>query len=157
MPNYGSPVIPEIRPGTVDNAELGQGNPDNEFTVSAVMHTHPQIESAIRNKQKYSKEGHNNHKSDTESAPNIHQLDFQAPFQASVNIDSMSQGWSVVRDRNKSTTELGEEVTTLPLATTSEFDIENFKPQLIGGFKPIYNYPEEPDKTKEAEVSEREE
>ncbi|XP_044270712.1 uncharacterized protein LOC123015181 [Tribolium madens] len=148
MPNYGSPVIPEIRLGTVSSAHLGHGNPDNEFTVSAVMHTHPQVEL----KEKYDEPP--NHKSDTENLPNIQQ-DFQAPFQASVNIDSMSQGWSVVRDKNKSTTEIGEEVTTLPLATTSEFDIENFKPQLIGGFKPIYNFPDEAEKTKEAEVSER--
>ncbi|RZC40578.1 titin, partial [Asbolus verrucosus] len=157
MPNYASPVIPEIRLGTADNAEIGHGKPDNEFTVSAVMHTHPQIDVGIKNKQKYPEDNlGQNHKSDTD-ASSIHQLDFQAPFQASVNIDSMSQGWSVVRDKNKSTTEIGEEVTTLPLATTSEFDIENFKPQLIGGFKPIYNFPEEPSKVKDAEVSEREE
>ncbi|KAJ8965770.1 hypothetical protein NQ314_003911 [Rhamnusium bicolor] len=148
MPNYGSPVIPEIRPGTVENAETGHGNSNNEFTVSVVMHTHPQFGGNIEN---ISNEPHkrmdelspnSNHKSDIDAA-NYPKLDFQAPFQASINVDhTINQGWSIVRDKNKTTTE-ATELTTMSYATTSEFDIENFKPQLEGGFKPIYNLPDE--------------
>ncbi|KAJ8949986.1 hypothetical protein NQ318_002395 [Aromia moschata] len=162
MPNYGSPVIPEIRPGTVENAETGHGSSNSEFTVSAVMHTHPQLILGNRKtspneaNKRVGESNHNfNHKIDMET-PDYPKLDFQAPFQASVNLDqSMNQGWSVVRDKNKTTTETME-LTTLSYATTSEFDIENFKPQLEGGFKPIYNFPDEK-KNSEAKVSEREE
>lgn len=150
MPNYASPVIPEIRPGSVEDAEIGHGRPDSEFTVSAVMHTHPQLDSP-----KYENPPIN-HRND--EIPNVHpEQDFQAPFQASVNIDSLNQGWSVVRDKNKSTSESPEVSTTLTLATTGDFDIENFKPQLEGGFKPIYNFPEDSAKSKETKISEREE
>lgn len=157
MPNYASPVIPEIRTGSVDNGDK------NEFTVSAVMHTHPQFGIATAEYVKPGKISDEpifnlNHKSDTELSKIPSQLnDFQAPFQASVNVDSSSsvnEGWAVVRDKNKTTT-IENEVTTIPFATTSEFDIENFKPQLEGGFKPIYNYPSS--EQKEMEVNEREE
>ncbi|KAL1517619.1 hypothetical protein ABEB36_001358 [Hypothenemus hampei] len=158
MPNYGSPVIPEIRPGMVDNADTGYSSSSSsggsssssnskkssEFTVHATMHT-----------QKF------NHKIDVdvETAPLPPQLDFQAPFQASVKLDSVTnQGWSVVRDKNKTTTVEETEVTTLPLATTSEFDIENFKPQLLGGFKPLYSLPEvDGRKSENEEIADREE
>lgn len=82
-------------------------------------------------------------------------LDFEAPFQASVNLDHQpDQGWAVVRKRNR--TVEPDELTTVSYATTSEFDIENFKPQLEGGFKPIYSLPQE-EKSVEAVASEREE
>lgn len=152
MPNYGSAVIPEIRPGTVHNANV-QSSQD-EFTVSAIMHTHPQLEAMNKldtlNRNKIT--NHENQRKDTDiyttHVPQISQLDFQAPFQASVNLDSVSHGWSVVRDKSKTTKEVELEVTTMPIASTSEFDIENFKPQLIGGFKPIYNYPDDEEKEK---------
>ncbi|CAG9763053.1 unnamed protein product [Ceutorhynchus assimilis] len=131
MPNYGSPVIPEIRPGTVENVDTGYVRPNINLQF--------------------------NHKVDIdiEADKPRPQQDFQAPFQASVKLDAATnQGWSVVRDKNKTTTVAEEpEATTLPMATTSEFDIENFKPQLIGGFKPIY--PEVDGK--DAGVAEREE
>ncbi|CAH0548117.1 unnamed protein product [Brassicogethes aeneus] len=157
MPNYASPVIPEIRPGSVETAD------SNEFTVSAVMHTHPQF--AVGSAE-YVKPGkisdesifNVNHRMDNEVSKIPSKLDdFQAPFQASDNIDSsLNQGWAVVRDnreKNKTTTP-ETEVTTIPFATTSEFDIENFKPQLEGGFKPIYYSSAE---KKGSEVNEREE
>lgn len=162
MPNYGSAVIPEIRPGTVHHAELNKNSKDDEFTVSAVMHAHSQTENANQrhepiNRNKIEKNEIKRQDLDlyTTHVPQINQLDFQAPFQASVNLDSISQGWSVVRDKNKTTKEIEPEATTIPIASTSEFDIENFKPQLEGGFKPIYNYPDE--LNKEKDISEREE
>lgn len=66
--------------------------------------------------------------------------DFQAPFHASLT--APSQGWSVVQKKpnkekssEESTTakDLNEEQTT----EEPKFDIQNFKPQLFGGFKPI--------------------
>ncbi|XP_018567619.1 uncharacterized protein LOC108908169 [Anoplophora glabripennis] len=146
MPNYGSPVIPEIRPGTVENADTSHSN--SEFTVSAVMHTHHQTNIAKENipdelnKRMDEHHQNSNHKNNIDT-PNHTKLDFEAPFQASINIDhSINQGWSVVRNKNKTTTEVTE-FTTVSYATTGEFDIENFKPQLEGGFKPIYNFPDE--------------
>lgn len=153
MPNYASPVIPEIRPGSVSNVEIGYEKPNSEFTLSAVMHTRPRPDLSALSSNIYK------HKIDTSiDTTHVPAQEFQAPFQASVNIDSsVSQGWSVVRDRSKSDGEHDVEVTTLPLATTSEFDIENFKPQLIGGFVPIYSYPEDGSKGKDVEVKERQE
>ncbi|KAH1010077.1 hypothetical protein HUJ05_004432 [Dendroctonus ponderosae] len=146
MPNYGSPVIPEIRPGSVDNDDIGHGPKNSEITVHATMHTNPNVNVPFRGPIYQEPSNHKfNHKIDVDvdSDPVPAQLDFQAPFQASVKLDaSTNQGWSVVRDKNRTTTEEAE-VTTLPLATTSEFDIENFKPQLIGGFKPLYSMPDE--------------
>ncbi|GJQ83725.1 hypothetical protein Trydic_g20601 [Trypoxylus dichotomus] len=125
MPNYASPVIPEIRPDY-----------NSEFTVSAVMHTRPKIEMEAQKKEdKVDK----NTDLDLETT-HVPQLDFQAPFQPSINIDNITNGWSAVRDKSKTGDDA--DTTTSTTATTSEFDIENFKPQLIGGFKPIYNIPE---------------
>lgn len=150
MPNYGSPVIPEIRP---NNKEHNDGN--KEFTVSAIMHTHPQKPNMgmVETIRRESNEPLN-HKVNVDE-PNYPKLDFEAPFHASVNLDhSINQGWAVVRDKNKTITEVSES-TTIAYATTSEFDIENFKPQLEGGFKPIYSFPD--DKTAELRVNERQE
>lgn len=142
MPNYGSPVIPEIRPGSVENGDIAHGSKNSEITVHATMHTNPNVKLPFRGPI-YPEALNHKIDEDIESDPVPPQLDFQAPFQASVKLDaSTNQGWSVVRDKNRTTTE-ETEVTTLPLATTSEFDIENFKPQLIGGFKPLYSLPDE--------------
>lgn len=124
VPNYAGAVIPEIRPGG-----------DREFTLTAVMQPQQHILT---------------HRSDGNSeTTRVPAQDFEAPFQASVNVDSASQGWLVVRDKSKAEMEQSNvEVTTVPLVTTSEFDIENFKPQLIGGFVPIYDYPEDRGKSK---------
>ncbi|CAG9830274.1 unnamed protein product [Diabrotica balteata] len=149
MPNYGSPVIPEIRPGDSNKV----------FTVSAVMHAHHEspsgIVSSVDNIHRIDETS--NHKNDL-SVPDYPKLDFEAPFQASLNIENtMNQGWSVVvRNKNTTTTE-SPEATTLPYATTSEFDIENFKPQLEGGFKPIFNFPDEDKKFVDTKVSDRDE
>lgn len=115
MPNYGSPVIPEIRPGSMTYANLPPPPPP-----------------PINNQQRID--------SDIMITP---KLDFQAPFQASVKLDAniTNQGWAVVDRNNTATLDEETEVTTLPWATTSEFDIENFKPQLIGGFTPLYTMP----------------
>ncbi|KAI4469615.1 dna-directed rna polymerases i ii and iii subunit rpabc2 [Holotrichia oblita] len=139
MPNYASPVIPEIRPDY-----------NSEFTVSAVMHTRPKLEfEAQKRHDKIEKTP----ELDLETT-HVPQLDFQAPFQPSINIDNVTNGWSAVKDKNKT----GEDAdtTTTTVTTSSEFDIENFKPQLIGGFKPLYNFPEDED-AKVMEVKEREE
>lgn len=147
MPNYGGSVIPEIRPG----------DSNSEFTVSAVMHTHPHIDMATQNMDFINKhKQEDNHRLDNEMyTTHVPAQDFQAPFQASVNLDSISQGWSVIRDKNKQEETSSEpEATTISVATSSEFDIENFKPQLIGGFKPIYEMTEDENKKN---VSERQE
>ncbi|KAG5876055.1 hypothetical protein JTB14_016797 [Gonioctena quinquepunctata] len=161
MPNYGSPVIPEIRFDAEDSTRTGGGtnafanNGNKVFTVSATMHTHAQ-HGAVGSVHEEDDSANDRLDADV---PNHPKLDFQAPFQASVNADSsvpQNQGWAViVRDKNK-TTEVPE-VTTMPYATTSEFDIENFKPQLEGGFKPIYNLPADDKTSPRVEVSEREE
>ncbi|XP_050307170.1 uncharacterized protein LOC126743930 [Anthonomus grandis grandis] len=155
MPNYGSPVIPEIRPGTVENADTGYGGKGSEFTVQATMHTNPNFNVP----QRGSFQEHTlNHRidMDMDTGPLPAQQDFQAPFQASVKLDAgINQGWSVVRDKNRTAAAEEIESTTLPLATTSEFDIENFRPQLIGGFKPLYSVPD--DMGKEGDISDREE
>lgn len=153
MPNYAGSVIPEIRPG--------MANDNSEFTVSAVMHTHPHMDMATQNMEFINKHKQtDNHRSDNDLyTTHVPPQEFQAPFQASVNLDhqSMSQGWTVIRDKNKTDSSTIEpEITTIPIATTSEFDIENFTPQLIGGFKPLYNYPEDETK-KESELNERQE
>lgn len=141
MPNYASPVIPEIRPGY-----------NSEFTVSAVMHTHPKIEIEAQKKHDLIDRIID---VDVETT-HVPQLDFQAPFQPSVNIDNITNGWSAIKDKGKNGDEI--ETTTVTVTTTSEFDIENFKPQLIGGFKPIYDFPDDgSDDAKIMEVKEREE
>lgn len=138
VPNHAGAVIPEIRPGSVFNQQIGNKNGDREITLTAMMH--PQKMQHVLT-----------HRSDGNiETTHVPAQDFEAPFQASVNIDSASQGWSVVREKSKSDAEQSNiEATTVPLATTSEFDIENFKPQLIGGFVPIYDYPEDRGKNKQ--------
>ncbi|XP_030749110.1 uncharacterized protein LOC115877127 [Sitophilus oryzae] len=139
MPNYGSPVIPEIRPGVIENIEP---NLKKKYQAPIIVSHHT----------------YSNHKSDADVDSSLpDQQDFQAPFQASVNVDSaVNQGWSVVRDRGKPASSDDTETTTIPLATTSEFDMENFKPQLIGGFQPLYSYPEAVEK-KQLSIPERQE
>lgn len=137
IPNYADTLI--SHPGFISNQHIGNQDDDREFTLTAMMR--PQKVQHILT-----------HRSDGNSEnAHVTAQDFEAPFQASVNIDSAAQGWSVVRDKSKTETELESshvEATTIPLATTSEFDIENFKPQLIGGFVPIYDYPEDHSKSK---------
>ncbi|KAJ9601393.1 hypothetical protein L9F63_000417 [Diploptera punctata] len=139
-----SPSVNSLSQSSHQQGLVGSGG--SEFTVSAVMHTHPQ---AI-----------NNHKpaegaSSTTSPP---QLNFQAPFLASANIGGtpISQGWSVVGkgshsnermkpgavERADISSEKSDNVSEDSSKTTN-FDFENFKPQLFGGFKPIYTFPEE--------------
>ncbi|XP_065160136.1 uncharacterized protein [Atheta coriaria] len=142
MPNYASLVIPEIR--------------DSEITVSAVMH-HGQPSPPVVHHRPIVKPQAHNEEVNQANAPRP-QAEFQAPFQASAHVDhSLSQGWAVVREKD----ERKDEITTLPVQTTSEFDIENFKPQLEGGFKPIYSYSEDSKEAKDSEkdvvINERQE
>ncbi|KAF5283143.1 hypothetical protein FQA39_LY17401 [Lamprigera yunnana] len=130
MPNYAGPVISEIRPSFNDRR-------DSEITLKAVMRTgnQPIINKNYQVATFTGKKEYIANRKDGEEVPQ--KLDFQAPFQASMNVDGMAQGWTVLRkDGNKTKTE----TTTISIAATSEFDIENFKPELYGGFKPIYNY-----------------
>ncbi|KAK9878399.1 hypothetical protein WA026_021707 [Henosepilachna vigintioctopunctata] len=97
-----------------------------------------------------------NHRLDDDVGDDVNirtEQDFQAPFQASVKVDSPSHGWSVIRKNDSRNAEEVETTTVLPV-TASEFDIENFKPQLEGGFKPIYTFRSEDVETK---VEERQE
>ncbi|CAH1178986.1 unnamed protein product [Phaedon cochleariae] len=127
MPNYGSPVIPEIQGHRVP---LGG----------------PEIAHRVDESSPFP--------SDLPAYP---QLDFQAPFLASDHVDAtLNKGWAVVRETKNRTTDQTEG-TTMPYATTGEFDMEHFQPQLEGGFKPIYSFPEGDDKPAGVEVGEREE
>lgn len=82
--------------------------------------------------------------------PNLtnEQYQFQAPFQASssVNLNEAAptnQGWSIVK--NPSDPEEKEDKNENVETTTNNtfFNPENFKPELQGGFKPIYELPED--------------
>ncbi|XP_031355902.1 uncharacterized protein LOC116180174 [Photinus pyralis] len=114
MPNYAGPVISEIRPAVRDS----------EITVGTVM----RAEIGRRPER--------------ERVPA--KLDFEAPFQASANVDGLTQGWTIIRKTDKSKIDRsdGGDETTAPIPTTREFDMENFKPELFGGFKPIYHFSE---------------
>ncbi|XP_003704923.2 uncharacterized protein LOC100878897 [Megachile rotundata] len=86
--------------------------------------------------------------SSSSSAPSPQ--NFMAPFVASVSAEAPSKnGWSVVmvepvvnrksdedRDSMENPSDTEESQTE-----KNEFDAENFKPQLFGGFKPIYEFP----------------
>lgn len=186
VPNFGRPVISEIRPegNNINNNKVNQygtvSNDDSEFTVSAVMHTHPQIKLKHQNEIKYfnpdqktlapfmvssTRRTHlqdnlENHKLnlDVDSTHIPAKLDFQAPFHASVSIDSEYQGWSVVNQNAKSEIDRSDtDVTTNQPESASEFDIENFKPQLFGGFKPLYSVSNEKEKVPTTAESERQE
>ncbi|XP_018332532.1 uncharacterized protein LOC108742024 [Agrilus planipennis] len=125
MPNYGGSVISEIRDEPFPKFQIEL---DNKYLTS---------------KKKYF-ENHKIQEETTSVKDEPPKLDFQAPFQASINLDSVSQGWTVVRNKEKSEIDRSDdEITTTSVDTTSEFDIENFKPQLFGGFKPLYSQPDE--------------
>ncbi|XP_017772548.1 PREDICTED: uncharacterized protein LOC108559715 [Nicrophorus vespilloides] len=130
---------------------------DSEFTVSAVMHTHPQLNQKppVMMMMMIPKQQPQPQQQQQTPEDTIKPQDFQAPFQASVNLDhTISQGWHVIRDKEEPKGK--EDSTTSPsVLTTSEFDIENFKPQLEGGFKPIYSFPDA--EAKEMTVNERQE
>lgn len=78
---------------------------------------------------------------------------FMAPFVASISAETPSKnGWSVVvveppaGAERKSDNDDGEKLVSSEMETQTErneFDVNNFKPQLIGGFKPIYEFPTE--------------
>ena len=76
-----------------------------------------------------------NHKLHTQTSEIPKPQDFQAPFYASLT--APNQGWSVLRPRPDPEKE--EETTTVKTVEEQDgkFDIQNFKPQLFGGFKPI--------------------
>ncbi|XP_046392796.1 trithorax group protein osa-like [Ischnura elegans] len=134
-------------PVTIVNA----WQPDSEVEVSATMHT-----------------GHSgvpvNHRPLVEEKTEVSSpspLNFQAPFHASENIDpAPDSGWSAVG---------GTPSTDFPTGSSSsisrgdynigtnvkpndgdngdnsKFDFDNFKPQLFGGFKPIFTHSAEGD------------
>lgn len=60
---------------------------------------------------------------------------FQAPFQTSSTVDG-NHGWNILQQPENQA-----ENTTETVSNTT-FSFENFTPELIGGFKPIYNTPE---------------
>ena len=84
--------------------------------------------------------------SSSSSAPSPQ--NFMAPFVASISAEAPSKnGWSVVvvepTINRKSDDNLSETTSNADETQTekAEFDAENFKPQLFGGFKPIYEFP----------------
>ncbi|XP_012059348.1 PREDICTED: uncharacterized protein LOC105622542 [Atta cephalotes] len=77
---------------------------------------------------------------------------FMAPFVASMSAETPSKnGWSVVEPpagvEKKSDSDSAEEKLADSENDTqterNEFDADNFKPQLFGGFKPLYEFPTE--------------
>nr|CAI5853867.1 unnamed protein product [Callosobruchus analis] len=90
-----------------------------------------------------------NHRIDSDVDPDIPKLGFEAPFVASSNIENtQNNGWTVIsKEPQKNSTNAESRdtsaMTTVSYASSSEFDIENFKPQLEGGFKPIYSLTKE--------------
>lgn len=163
QPTLSVTSYPKASPLSVTGATVYRGSPQpghqqglvgsagSEFTVSAVMHTHPQAPNNHRPAELFS----------STSPP---QLNFQAPFLASANIETAptDQGWSVVGSEGTSNGRMkpgtvdkadlhGEELEASEINTStdnqssepSHFDFENFRPQLFGGFKPIYTFPED--------------
>lgn len=61
--------------------------------------------------------------------------DFQAPFHASLS--EPSQGWSVVTQNNVASDKSSDDDITPKPTEETKFDIDNFKPELLSGFKPI--------------------
>lgn len=100
-------------------------------------------------------------KKDSEQEKHSNSQSFQAPFQASLSVNgsdtiSTHQGWTVVKNPDEKVEVEERTETTAP--STTRFSFENFKPELIGGFKPIYELPEQPEEEKPVEKStEREE
>ena len=119
LPNYAGVVIPEIRAGNVEDR--------SKITIHNEQNSRKPLDDDNRNAFANLETTH------------VPQLDFQAPFHASVNIDNTSHGWLAIRDKTKITDEM--ETTTAAVITTSEFDMENFKPQFLTGFTPIYTFP----------------
>lgn len=84
--------------------------------------------------------------SSSSSAPSPQ--NFMAPFVASANAETPPKnGWNVVQvnDRSSGTDEKDALTAEETQTERSEFDPDNFKPQLFGGFKPIYEFPTEED------------
>lgn len=167
LPNYGSAVISEIRNDKLGEIINGKNknhhhgvvtNAGSEFTVSAVMHTHQQNNMMLGTTVRKGQEKLENHKVEPQIEPEYPtKLEFQAPFQASVNVGAANNGWSVIREKSKDIDRSDNDVTTLLPESSSEFDIENFKPQMFGGFKPIYDFSDEKDKVvNDSDLSERE-
>ncbi|XP_015189054.1 PREDICTED: ataxin-2 homolog [Polistes dominula] len=85
--------------------------------------------------------------SSSSSAPSPQ--NFMAPFVASLRAEAPAKnGWNVVVIESKDKTTSDDEKTDDVVdadddesSKKSEFDPENFKPQLFGGFKPIFEFP----------------
>jgi len=145
----------------------------SEFTVSAVMHAGPGgaghqgqvfvVAPQHRPEPASSKisndvitgthHAHHHHKDASESGTPPPEP-FLAPFHASTNVAAPApgNGWLALREseiRTKGIVERADIDVSEPAQETSRFDIENFSPQLIGGFQPIM--PEEPAASKTAD------
>lgn len=91
----------------------------------------------------------------------------QAPFLASVTVGSGGSnsspsipGWSIISpDVNKKPEDKidNEDASTQDATTQKGFDIENFKPQLFGGFKPLYSLPDNIADSDKMRITDREE
>lgn len=101
----------------------------SEMTVSATMYTQHRP---------------TNHKSPVVYTPSEPQPQgFQAPFMASLSAPQ-SHGWSVITDKTlQPATEESVPASENTDGDDTKFDIEHFKPQLFGGFKPILPSAEE--------------
>lgn len=140
----------------------------SEFTVSAVMHAGPggaghqgqvfvvapqhRPEPASSNDVITGTHHHHHHKEASESGTPPPEP-FLAPFHASANVaPAPGNGWTALREgeiRTKGIVERADIDVPEPSLEPSRFDIENFSPQLIGGFQPIM--PEEPAAAKTAD------
>lgn len=153
-----------INPPSEYHTSIKDGN-NSAFTLGAVMHTVPegkkkgQVTSVslgddltIRNLDVNQRIA--NGKIVTVSMPldvkedsKEKHYNFQAPFQASSSISNgaepTNQGWSIVKNEGQSESEEGEKSEVGSNRNSTKFSFENFKPELIGGFKPLYEIPEE--------------
>lgn len=96
--------------------------------------------------------------SSSSSAPSPQ--NFMAPFVASLRAEAPAKnGWNVVVIESKDKATSDDEKTDDDVDTDdesskkSEFDAENFKPQLFGGFKPIFEFPIDDDEGTEGRES----
>lgn len=91
------------------------------------------------------------------------QYQFQAPFQASSSVSSneaepTNQGWSIVKASSELSEKEDKNETVETTTNNTRFNFENFQPELQGGFKPIYELPEDSvEGDRREEIKDREE
>ncbi|XP_065349785.1 bromodomain-containing protein 4-like [Cloeon dipterum] len=139
-----------------NKVSVPQGGDRSEITVSAVMHAGPDGHSSASSSQGQVFVVNTHQRPEVKTVdvvPTHHRPaevvapsnseSFQAPFHASANVaPSPGNGWTAIREtefRPQGIVERADHEMPEPDASEpgTKFDIENFSPQLIGGFQPI--------------------